>query len=281
MLNAGYKKEALQEYERAGKKYNEKYDETILNTTKLHESKEVAIKILKLVDVYIESLSNKPQELQRIASEIAIKRKAFEQEIEELKIESKKGNQINRNVTGAGVVAGAGVAAFGPTAAMAIATTFGTASTGTAISTLSGAVATKAALAWLGGGALAAGGGGMAAGQALLAMAGPIGWAIGGTALIGGGIMANSKNKKIAEKAERETKKIKNEMDGLRKINEKVCAELKVINPLNEGVQCILDYMLSINHRDYRQFTSDDKDRLMQLMNAAESLSSRIGEKIA
>lgn len=281
MLNAGYKKEALQEYERAGKKYNEKYDETILNTTKLHESKEVAIKILKLVDVYIESLSNKPQELQRIASEIAIKRKAFEQEIEDLKIESKKGDQINRNVTGAGVVAGAGVAAFGPTAAMAIATTFGTASTGTAISTLSGAVATKAALAWLGGGALAAGGGGMAAGQALLAMAGPIGWAIGGTALIGGGIMANSKNKKIAEKAERETKKIKNEMDGLRKINEKVCAELKVINPLNEGVQCILDYMLSINHRDYRQFTCDDKDRLMQLMNAAESLSSRIGEKIA
>ena len=51
-----------------------------------------------------------------------------------------------------------------------IATTFGVASTGTAISTLSGAAATNAALAWLGGGALAAGGGGMAAGEAFLTL---------------------------------------------------------------------------------------------------------------
>ena len=41
---------------------------------------------------------------------------------------------------------------------------YGSASTGTAISTLSGAAAQKATLAWLGGGSLAAGGGGMAVG---------------------------------------------------------------------------------------------------------------------
>ena len=40
-------------------------------------------------------------------------------------------------------------------------TTFATASTGTAISSLSGAAATNATLAWLGGGSIAAGGGGM------------------------------------------------------------------------------------------------------------------------
>jgi len=45
---------------------------------------------------------------------------------------------------------------------------FGTASTGTAISGLSGAAATNATLAWLGGGSLAAGGGGVAAGAAVL-----------------------------------------------------------------------------------------------------------------
>lgn len=44
----------------------------------------------------------------------------------------------------------------------------GTASTGTAISTLSGAAATNATLAWFGGGAVAAGGGGMAAGTLVL-----------------------------------------------------------------------------------------------------------------
>ncbi len=50
----------------------------------------------------------------------------------------------------------------------ALATTFGTASTGTAIAALHGAVATNAALAWLGGGTLAAGGGGVAAGSVAL-----------------------------------------------------------------------------------------------------------------
>lgn len=45
---------------------------------------------------------------------------------------------------------------------------FGAASTGTAISSLSGAAATNATLAWLGGGSLAAGGGGMAAGSVVL-----------------------------------------------------------------------------------------------------------------
>ncbi|MBL8212447.1 MAG: hypothetical protein JNK87_17160 [Bryobacterales bacterium] len=46
--------------------------------------------------------------------------------------------------------------------------TFGTASTGTAIGTLSGAAATKATLAWLGGGSLASGGLGMGVGTAVL-----------------------------------------------------------------------------------------------------------------
>jgi hypothetical protein len=60
--------------------------------------------------------------------------------------------------TGAGTVAGAmvGVGAFG------------TASTGTAISTLSGAAAYNATLAWFGGGAMAAGGSGIALGTAVL-----------------------------------------------------------------------------------------------------------------
>lgn len=88
----------------------------------------------------------------------------------------------------AGVGVGVAVVAMGPTVAMGVATTFGVASTGTAISTLSGAAATNAALAWLGGGALAAGGGGMAAGEAFLALAGPVGWAIAGVALLGSGI---------------------------------------------------------------------------------------------
>lgn len=63
-----------------------------------------------------------------------------------------------------GVTAGALASA----ATMATVMTFGTASTGTAIASLSGAAATNAALASLGGGSLAVGGGGMALGSAVL-----------------------------------------------------------------------------------------------------------------
>lgn len=92
--------------------------------------------------------------------------------------------KANVELGAGGIAAGAGVALLGPTAAMGIATTFGVASTGTAIATLHGAAATNAALAWLGGGTLAVGGGGISAGSMLLSLAGPVGWTIAGLTLI-------------------------------------------------------------------------------------------------
>lgn len=281
MFNAGYKKEALVEAERIGVKYKEKYDKTIQHTTTLHIYKEKAVCILRNVDIYIHSLSNKPAELDKTMTQITVRRQAFEREINTLKIESKNVDKISGSVAGAGIAAGAGVAAFGPTVAMAVATTFGTASTGTAIATLSGAAATNAALAWLGGGALVVGGGGMAAGEAFLAMAGPVGWAIGGAALLSGGLMANSKNKKIAEKAEHQTRKIKKEISNLNQIDTKVLAESKAIEPLNSGIEKTLNRLKNIQHRNYKLFTDNEKDMLMQLMNSSEALSKRIGVKIS
>lgn len=94
-----------------------------------------------------------------------------------------------------GVGAGAAVGSLGPTALLAYASTFGVASTGTAISTLSGAAATNASLAYLGLG------GGMAAGEVVLGLAGPIGWGIAAISLVGGGLYYRNKNKKTIEKA--------------------------------------------------------------------------------
>ena len=64
----------------------------------------------------------------------------------------------------------AGIAggALAGTATTSLVAAFGTCSTGTAISSLSGAAATNATLAWLGGGAASAGGGGVAAGTVVL-----------------------------------------------------------------------------------------------------------------
>ena len=80
---------------------------------------------------------------------------------------------------------------------------FGTASTGTAIGTLSGAAAKSATLAWLGGGSLAAGGGGVALGTVVF------GGLVAGPALLVAGFFANSK----AEKAKTEVEKQIAEMD--------------------------------------------------------------------
>lgn len=72
---------------------------------------------------------------------------------------------------GAGTCGGAALAFGAYNGTMLLAT----ASTGTAISTLSGAAATNATLAWLGGGSIAAGGGGVALGSMILGgvVAGP------------------------------------------------------------------------------------------------------------
>ncbi|MEU5084426.1 MULTISPECIES: hypothetical protein [Streptomyces] len=68
-----------------------------------------------------------------------------------------------------GALAGGALAGSGAGAGTFLAVgAFATASTGTAISGLSGAAAISATLAWLGGGSLAAGGGGMAAGTTVL-----------------------------------------------------------------------------------------------------------------
>ena len=76
-----------------------------------------------------------------------------------------------------------------------------TASTGTAISTLSGAAATNATLAWLGGGSLASGGGGMAAGATVLS--GITMGATTGVGLIAAGLIASTYySKKLTEAKE-------------------------------------------------------------------------------
>ena len=89
-------------------------------------------------------------------------------------------------------IAGGAVGAIGTGAAAAFGavggvTLWGAASTGTAITTLAGAAASNATLAWLGGGSLAAGGFGMAGGAAML------GGIAAAPLLLVGGLFLNSK----------------------------------------------------------------------------------------
>ncbi|MGB3760627.1 MAG: hypothetical protein WBA07_30345 [Rivularia sp. (in: cyanobacteria)] len=105
-----------------------------------------------------------------------------------------------------------GGAAAGYGGAMSLATSVGVASTGTAITGLSGAAATNATLAWLGGGSLAAGGGGMALGSLILG-----GITVGPALMIGGFVFAGEQEKALtkARQYEAEVNKATAEIDAI------------------------------------------------------------------
>lgn len=136
------------------------------------------------IQTLFDCISNVPQEDKFTYEKLKKIRVQWREQADKIEADYKKTKVRAVGAGAAGVGAGVAVAALGPTAAMGIATTFGVASTGTAISSLSGAAAVNAALAWLGGGALAAGGGGMAAGSALVSLAGPLGWAVAGASAL-------------------------------------------------------------------------------------------------
>ena len=162
-------------------KTNERIEELGEKTSLLYTS-------LADIQEIFDKIRNVPSEKKLKYEELKQIRLNWKQQADKIEKDYKEATVKNAGAGAAGVGLGVAVITIGPTVAMGVATTFGVASTGTAISTLSGAAATNAALAWLGGGALAAGGGGMAAGEAFLALAGPVGWAIAGVALIISGI---------------------------------------------------------------------------------------------
>ncbi len=189
-------------YEVAVAAYNGAYTEMSDRGLSLLRQRERTSDLIDLVELLVNSIAHTPKSFAADFEEITANKAEF-LAAEEFARRDLDAARKSAAGVGAGVAAGAAVASIAPTAALWVATTFGTASTGTAISALSGAAATNAALAWLGGGALTAGGGGMAAGTTFLALAGPIGWGIAGaTLLVSVVLFARSKFKNRKAKEE-------------------------------------------------------------------------------
>ena len=279
LLNSTVKKEAMADLKVANEEYEALYVSVVERTVALHENKVQCAGLIKAVEDFINSIANSPKEFSATISEIDINRRCFENLVADLEMENKKNTEVSGKITGAGILTGAGVAAFGPTVAMAIATTFGTASTGTAIASLTGAAATKAALAWLGGGALASGGAGVAGGKALLALAGPVGWTIGGVAILGGGLLLNSKNKRAAATAEEARKDIEAETNKLREVASQIDASASLLEECSSGITELFTSLSSLDKRDYQSFTKEEKYDLGSLVNNTKTLSELINRR--
>lgn len=150
--------------------------------------------------------------------------------------------EAHRVATGAATMIGASTgASAGTTGLIGL---LGTASTGTAISGLSGAAATNATLAWLGGGSLAAGGGGMALGTVVLG-----GITVAPAVLVGGFVLASRGAKALTEakayeaKVSTEVAKINAVRDFMDRVITRINEVRGLVDKLDSRVNWALDQL--------------------------------------
>lgn len=165
-------------------------------------------------------------------------------------------NILGSSVLSAGAGALAGFAAYGGTVAI------GVASTGTAISSLSGVAAYNATMAALGGGSIAAGGGGMALGSAVLcgAVAGPI-LAVGGLLLNAKGNSSLKKADEVRDEVDDAIRIMNQSLNYLKKLeltSKKLHDELKKTYEVYEKQVSILEYLVH-KETDYNNYSLDER----------------------
>lgn len=173
-----------------------------------------------------------------------------------------------------GAMAGA-ITAFG---AYGAAGALATASTGTAIATLSGAAATNATLAFFGGGSLAAGGLGMAGGTAVL------GGLVAGPALAVLGVVVGAKASANRDKAYSNlarAEEFKEEMDaasslciGIRKRCAMFNRFLISLNSVFEPLVYEMTQIIKTKGNDFRTFSDDEKKVVAEAMAMAAAIKA-------
>lgn len=183
-------------------------------------------------------------------------------EAEELKKVSAGAGVLLGGVGGAAAGTAGGFAAAGATTSAVMA--LGTASTGTAISSLSGVAATNATLAALGGGSVAFGGGGMALGTAVL------GGATLGVGLLVGGIIFNVTGSKLSDKADDAYKQAQKTENEVNKIIGYLCELRSAARPFKESLMEIenqynkrlatLNHVINFSEKvQWSEFTEKEK----------------------
>lgn len=263
---------AIHEYNNASEKLNSAGNALL-------QCRNNSLKTIENVEELINSIANTPKDFEKEVKEIKFIKEKFKSALDYGKQQTKN---LKKAVAGSGVGIGIGVAtaSMAPTAAMWVATTFGTASTGTAISALSGAAATNAALAWLGGGALASGGAGMAAGQALLALAGPVGWGIAGASIFASAALFfyGKFNANVKKKKEIET--ILNSINYLKVLTAQMESLTIETSELSKRLDELHEKTSYLNNCVYTNLNEEEKYLLGTLVNNTKSLSKLISKVI-
>lgn len=181
---------------------------------------------------------------------------------------------------GAGVSSGAALAFGAYNGTMMLAT----ASTGTAISALSGSAATNATLAWLGGGSIASGGGGMALGSMVL------GGIVAGPALaIFGHILGNKgeealntarSNLEQAKTIESEAKLMVTSLDAIKQVTTLADSTFtKVSRELRRATRSLTD-VIEAHGEDFQAFTLESREVVFKTVKYAQLIKAMIDTPI-
>ncbi|WP_394253074.1 hypothetical protein [Arthrobacter pityocampae] len=266
-------------YEEVLTEYNVAFTAMTDKGTSLLRQRERSADVIELVELLVNSIANTPKSFETILGTVSAQKAEFlsAEEFARKDLEAAKRSAAG---AGAGFATGAAVAGVAPTAAMWVATTFGTASTGTAISTLSGAAASNAALAWLGGGALAAGGGGSAAGGSLLALAGPVGWTVAGASLLTSVVLL-SKKKLETRAAKQETLlAVKQNIATVERDEAQISDLLKKTTALRLELRNCYGAALASFGADFLSLTASQQGSLAVLVNNTKACAALLAERV-
>jgi hypothetical protein len=156
----------------------------------------------------------------------------------------------------------------------------GTASTGAAISGLSGVAATNATLAWLGGGALSAGGYGIAGGTLVL------GGIVAGPALAVGGLIMSAQSKKKLNSAYEnlsEARTIAEQMNSATTVLSAIRRRSDLLHSLLTDINDVflagintLKSIISDKGTNWNDFTRDEKEAIQKVILTAQLIKGVI-----
>lgn len=239
-----------------------RFEETSEATnTAMDELGALELDILKSFEEFsdtIEKIQNRPQ-FKEYTKE-GVKLPKYDKEA--LKNVSVGAGVLLGGLGGAAVGTAGGFAAAGATTSAVMA--LGTASTGTAIASLSGAAATNATIAALGGGALAAGGGGIALGTTIL------GATTLGVGLLVGGVIFSVTGGKLSDKADEAWEQMKKAeetidsaceyLNSLKSTSVKYRQSVTAVRDKYKEIFGYVSYAVNnLNKKDWNHFSQEEK----------------------
>ena len=119
------------------------------------------------------------------------------------------------------------------------------------------------------------------AGNALLAMAGPIGWTIAGATLLTSILLFTSKKSKLNKQKNEEIESVKNNTEKIKEMDVQISQLLEETSAIRNGLRGSYTHCLQLFGKDYSAFSDVQKRSLGALINQTKALSAMFGKTIS